>query len=37
VAATCYVTLTFLPDRLPLNRANRFVAQFVRVLERWPD
>jgi 2-oxoglutarate dehydrogenase E2 component (dihydrolipoamide succinyltransferase) len=37
VAATCYVTLTFLPDRLPLNRANRFVAQFVRVLEHWPD
>ncbi len=37
VAAMCYVTLTFLPDRLPLNRANRFVAQLVRVLEHWPD
>jgi 2-oxoglutarate dehydrogenase E2 component (dihydrolipoamide succinyltransferase) len=37
VAAMCYVTLTFLPDRLPLNRANRFVAQLVRVLEHWPE
>jgi pyruvate/2-oxoglutarate dehydrogenase complex dihydrolipoamide acyltransferase (E2) component len=37
VAAMCYVTLTFLPDRLPLHRANRFVTQLVRVLEQWPD
>jgi 2-oxoglutarate dehydrogenase E2 component (dihydrolipoamide succinyltransferase) len=37
VAAICYVTLTFLPDRLPLHRANRFVAQLVHVLEHWPD
>jgi pyruvate/2-oxoglutarate dehydrogenase complex dihydrolipoamide acyltransferase (E2) component len=37
VAAMCYVTLTFLPDRLAFNRANRFVAQLVRVLEHWPD
>jgi 2-oxoglutarate dehydrogenase E2 component (dihydrolipoamide succinyltransferase) len=36
-AAMCYVTLTFLPERLPLHRANRFVAQLVRVLEHWPD
>jgi pyruvate/2-oxoglutarate dehydrogenase complex dihydrolipoamide acyltransferase (E2) component len=37
VAAMCYVTLTFVPDRLPLSRANRFVAQLVRVLEQWPE
>jgi len=37
VAAMGHVTLTFLPQRLPLNRANRFVAQLVRVLEQWPD
>ena len=37
VAAMCYVTLTFLPEHLPLNRANRFVAYLVRVLEQWPD
>lgn len=37
IAALCYVTLSFFPDRLELPRANRFLAQFVRVLEQWPD
>jgi pyruvate/2-oxoglutarate dehydrogenase complex dihydrolipoamide acyltransferase (E2) component len=37
VAAVCYVTLTFLPDRIEPHRANRFVAELVRVLEQWPD
>jgi 2-oxoglutarate dehydrogenase E2 component (dihydrolipoamide succinyltransferase) len=37
VAAMCYVTLTYLPDRLTLNRANRFTSQLVRVLEQWPE
>lgn len=37
VAAVCYVSLTFLPDRIEPNRANRFVADLVRVMENWPD
>ena len=37
VAALCYVTLSFLSDRLDLQRANRFLAHFVRVLEQWPE
>jgi len=37
IAATAYVSLSFLPDRLNLQRANRFLAHFVRVLEQWPD
>ena len=37
VAARCYVSLSFYPDRLDLRRANRFLAQLVRVLEQWPD
>lgn len=36
VAALCYVTLTFAPERVTLGRANRFVAELVRVLEQWP-
>ena len=36
VGAVCYVTLTFLPDRIAPHRANRFVAEVVRVLEHWP-
>lgn len=36
VAALCYVTLTFLPERVALERANRFVATLVRTLEQWP-
>jgi 2-oxoglutarate dehydrogenase E2 component (dihydrolipoamide succinyltransferase) len=36
VAALCYLTLTFRPERIALERANRFVAEWVRVLEQWP-
>ena len=36
VAAVCYVSLSFVAERLELSRANRFVAQLVRVLEQWP-
>jgi hypothetical protein len=36
-AAICYVTLTFRPERLPLNRANRFLSELVRTLEGWPE
>jgi 2-oxoglutarate dehydrogenase E2 component (dihydrolipoamide succinyltransferase) len=36
VAALCYVSLSFHADRLELHRANRFLAQLVRVLEQWP-
>lgn len=37
IAARCYVTLSFLADRIDLHRANRFLAHAVRVLEQWPD
>lgn len=37
VAAVCYISLSFLPDRIALARANRFLAQLVRVLEHWPE
>jgi pyruvate/2-oxoglutarate dehydrogenase complex dihydrolipoamide acyltransferase (E2) component len=36
VAALCYLTLTFRPERIALERANRFVGEWVRVLEQWP-
>ena len=36
VAARCYVSLTFRPDRLSLGLANQFLRAFVRVLEQWP-
>lgn len=36
VAAVCYLTFTFRPERLSLARANRFVGEWVRVLEQWP-
>jgi 2-oxoglutarate dehydrogenase E2 component (dihydrolipoamide succinyltransferase) len=36
VAAMCYVTVTFRPDLIPLQRANRFLAHVVRALEHWP-
>jgi hypothetical protein len=36
-AACCNVSLSFLPDRVPLHRANRFLAHAVRVLEQWPE
>jgi pyruvate/2-oxoglutarate dehydrogenase complex dihydrolipoamide acyltransferase (E2) component len=35
VAAVCYVTVTFAPERISLQRANRFLAKLVRVLEQW--
>jgi 2-oxoglutarate dehydrogenase E2 component (dihydrolipoamide succinyltransferase) len=37
VAALCYLSLSFYPDRLALHRANRFLAELVRVLEQWPE
>jgi pyruvate/2-oxoglutarate dehydrogenase complex dihydrolipoamide acyltransferase (E2) component len=37
VAALCHVSLSFLPERLPLQRANRFLGHLVRVLEQWPE
>jgi pyruvate/2-oxoglutarate dehydrogenase complex dihydrolipoamide acyltransferase (E2) component len=37
VAARCYVTLSFRPERVDLHRANRFLAHAVRVLEQWPE
>jgi pyruvate/2-oxoglutarate dehydrogenase complex dihydrolipoamide acyltransferase (E2) component len=37
VAARCYVSLSFLADCVAFDRANRFVAHAVRVLEQWPD
>jgi pyruvate/2-oxoglutarate dehydrogenase complex dihydrolipoamide acyltransferase (E2) component len=37
ITAVCYVTLTFRPERVALHRANRFLAQLVRVLEQWPE
>lgn len=36
VAAMCYVTVTFAPERISLERANRFLAHLVRALEHWP-
>jgi 2-oxoglutarate dehydrogenase E2 component (dihydrolipoamide succinyltransferase) len=35
-ASHCYLSLSFLAERLPLHRANRFMADAVRILERWP-
>jgi pyruvate/2-oxoglutarate dehydrogenase complex dihydrolipoamide acyltransferase (E2) component len=37
VTARCYVSLSFLADRIAFDRANRFLAHAVRVLEQWPD
>ena len=36
VAALCFVTLTFQPERIAFERANLFVAELVGVLEQWP-
>jgi 2-oxoglutarate dehydrogenase E2 component (dihydrolipoamide succinyltransferase) len=35
-ASHCYLSLSFLGERLPLHRANGFMADAVRILERWP-
>jgi 2-oxoglutarate dehydrogenase E2 component (dihydrolipoamide succinyltransferase) len=37
VAARCYVTLSFLPERIALQRANQFLAHAIRILEQWPE
>lgn len=37
VAARCYLTLSFLADRVPFDRANRLMAAVVRTLEHWPE
>jgi pyruvate/2-oxoglutarate dehydrogenase complex dihydrolipoamide acyltransferase (E2) component len=37
VAARCYVTLSFLAERLPLDHANRVLARAVQLLEQWPE
>lgn len=37
VAARCYVTLSFLAERVPLEHANRVLARAVRLLEQWPE
>jgi pyruvate/2-oxoglutarate dehydrogenase complex dihydrolipoamide acyltransferase (E2) component len=37
VTARCYVTLSFYPNRVPLEHANRCLAGAVRMLETWPD
>src|SRR5690606_23327812 len=34
--ARCSVSLSFVPARVELPRANRFLAQLARVLESWP-
>jgi hypothetical protein len=37
VTARCYVSLSFLPERIALHRANQFMAHAVRILEQWPE
>jgi len=37
VTARCYISLSFLPDRIALHRANQFMAHVVRILEQWPE
>lgn len=37
VAARCYLTLSFLADRVSLHHANRALADAVRALEAWPE
>ncbi|HSC15049.1 MAG TPA: hypothetical protein VLI71_08020, partial [Gammaproteobacteria bacterium] len=37
VATCCYVSLSFLADRVPLHDANRALAAAVSVIENWPD
>jgi len=36
VTALCYLTLSFRPERIALERANRFAGELVRVIEQWP-
>ncbi len=37
VATSCYVSLSFFSDQLPLHHANRALADAVRILESWPE
>jgi len=37
VIARCYMSLSFLPERIAPNRANQFMAHTVRILEQWPE
>jgi pyruvate/2-oxoglutarate dehydrogenase complex dihydrolipoamide acyltransferase (E2) component len=37
VAARCYLSLSFLADRVPFCHANRLMAAVVRTLEQWPE
>lgn len=37
VAARCYLSLSFLADRVPLHEANRALAAAVAILETWPE
>jgi hypothetical protein len=37
VAARCYISVSFFDDRIAFQRANRALANIVRILERWPD
>ena len=37
VAARCYLSLSFLADRVPLHHANRALAGAVAILEAWPE
>ncbi len=37
VAPRCYLSISFFGDLIPFQRANRALADCVRVLETWPD
>ena len=37
VAACCHVSLSFLPDLVPLHDANRTLGDAVAILEAWPE
>ncbi len=37
VTTRCHLSLSFLPERMTLARANRFLAHTVRLLEQWPE
>ena len=37
VAAHCYISVSFFDDRIAFQRANRALADTVRILESWPD
>ena len=36
-AACCHVSLSFLPEHVPLHDANRTLAEAVAILESWPE